>query len=72
MCVCAFNVFRDYVFCTQDLHTIDLEEFRYGGTNITAFRLIDPENANVQQTIRSWELGEQKLGRRIEFRNKVN
>lgn len=46
-------------------------EFRYGGTNITAFRLVDPEQENIQQTIRNWEIGEQKLGKRIDFRNKV-
>lgn len=68
-----YNVFYCYYFCyIQDLHTIDLEEFKYGGTNVTAFRLIDPDNLHVQQIIRAWEFGEQKLGRKIDFRNKVN
>lgn len=38
----------------QDLQTIDLEEFKYGGTNITAFRLVDPDSPIVQQTVSEW------------------
>ena len=32
----------------QDLHLVDLEHFKYAGTNLTAFRLVDPQNANVR------------------------
>lgn len=28
----------------MDLHNVDLEPYRYGGTNITGIRLVDPEN----------------------------
>lgn len=44
-----------YIICgfsLQDLHTVDLEEFKYGGTNITAFRLVDPESPEVQKVLR--------------------
>ena len=34
--------------CFQDLHLIDLEEFKYAGTNMTSFRLVDPNNLEVQ------------------------
>lgn len=27
---------------------MDIEEFKYAGTNITAFRLVDPDNEDVQ------------------------
>ena len=27
---------------------MDMEEFKYAGTNITAFRLVDPDNVDVQ------------------------
>ena len=27
---------------------MDMEEFKYAGTNITAFRLVDPDNEDVQ------------------------
>ncbi len=36
----------------QDLYLVDLEDFRYGGTNITAFRLVDPNNPLVQEVVR--------------------
>ena len=39
----------------QDLHTIDLEDFKYGGTNITSLRLVDPSNAALQDLIHTWE-----------------
>lgn len=41
-----------YLF--QDLQTTDLEEFRYGGTNITAFRLVDPDSVTVSRTVSEW------------------
>ncbi|PRD36550.1 UNVERIFIED_CONTAM: hypothetical protein NCL1_08365 [Trichonephila clavipes] len=31
-----------------DLHTIDMEDFKYGKTNITGFRLVDENNADLQ------------------------
>ena len=30
---------------------VELEDFKYGGTNITAFRLVDPNDELVQVTI---------------------
>jgi ionotropic glutamate receptor len=36
----------------KDLHLVNLEDFRYGGTNITAFRLVDPNNPLVQEVVR--------------------
>lgn len=42
----------------QDLQTIDLDEFKYSGTNITAFRLVDPDNAMVQRTVSEWSQSE--------------
>ena len=40
----------------QDLHLVDLEEFKYGGTNITSFRLVDPNNPEVKEVVRSWSV----------------
>lgn len=44
---------------------MDLEEFKYGGTNITAFRLLDPEKPEIQNTIQEWIYGEQRYGRQL-------
>ncbi|KAJ8939714.1 hypothetical protein NQ318_009814 [Aromia moschata] len=47
-----------YEFCNlQDLHGVDLEEFKYGGTNITAFRLVDPDGPDVRKVVRDWNVG---------------
>ena len=35
---------------------VDLEEFKYAGTNLTAFRMVDPENEEVRETLRTWNL----------------
>lgn len=34
-----------------------MEEFKYGGTNITAFRLVDPESLEIRKIVRDWSLG---------------
>ena len=39
----------------QDLHTVDLEDFKYGGTNITALRLVDPTNPALQELLQTWD-----------------
>lgn len=44
------------------MQIIDLEEFKYGGTNITAFRLVDPDNLAVQHSIHDWIQAEHKAG----------
>jgi hypothetical protein len=51
----------------QDMHIVDLEEFKYGGTNITAFRLVDPDRADVIKVMRDWAYGsETRFGRKQE------
>ena len=37
----------EYIVTSLDMHSIDLEDFKFGGTNITAFRLVDPHNPEV-------------------------
>jgi hypothetical protein len=34
---------------------LDLIRFRYGGVNITGFRLIDPEQPSIQSIRRDWQ-----------------
>ncbi len=33
---------------------LDLDDFRYGGVNMTGFRLVDPEDDKVQTVQREW------------------
>ena len=43
---------------------VNLEEFKYGGTNVTAFRLLDPERDEVRQVVSDWMHGELRYGSR--------
>lgn len=47
--------YHSYLITSLDLHTLNLEDFKYGGTNITAFRLINAKT--VQDTIKNWGSG---------------
>ena len=49
----------------KDLHTVDLDEFKHGGTNITAFRLVDPEK--TQKVVQDWIYGEQRYNRKLDL-----
>jgi len=43
-----------YFFLTSlDAHTVNLDDFKYGGTNFTAFRMIDVDKPEVQNVIYS-------------------
>ena len=33
---------------------LDLDDFRYGGTNVTAFRLVNPRSPLVAEILRDW------------------
>jgi hypothetical protein len=40
---------------TQDVGLLDLDDFRYGGTNVTAFRLVNPSSPLVAETLSDWK-----------------
>ena len=42
------TAYHNYLITNLDLHLVDMEEFKYGGTNITALRLVDPYRSAVQ------------------------
>ena len=42
------TAYHNYLITNLDLHLADLEQFKYSGTNITAFRLVDPFRPKVQ------------------------
>ncbi|CAH1993009.1 unnamed protein product [Acanthoscelides obtectus] len=49
--------YHSYLITSLDLHGVNLEEFKYGGTNITAFRLVDPEGPEVRKIVNDWSTG---------------
>merc|ERR1719481_2174305 len=43
-----------FFFLTSlDAHTVNLDDFKYGGTNFTAFRMVDVDKPEVQNVIYS-------------------
>jgi hypothetical protein len=40
---------HNVLITSPDMHTIDLEPYQYGGTNITGIRLVDPDDALVKE-----------------------
>ena len=46
---------------------VNLEEFKYSGTNVTAFRLLDPERDEVKQVVQDWIYGEMRYGRKLDL-----
>ncbi|OQR69093.1 glutamate receptor [Tropilaelaps mercedesae] len=47
----------DYVdrHTSADLHTVDLEEFKYGQTKITGLRLVDVDSPELQNFLDDWK-----------------
>jgi len=46
------------------LHTVDLEDFRFGKTKITSFRLVDNSSPELQSLLSDWSLLASRLGGR--------
>ena len=49
---------------------VELEDFKYGGTSITPFRLVNPNDEKVQNVVREWIQGETWHKRQIPFAGK--
>ena len=45
---------------------VNLDEFKYAGTNLTAFRLLDPDREEVKHVVDDWIYGEMRYGRKFE------
>ena len=66
MQVGMMTAYHNYLITSLDLHMVDLEDFKYGGTNVTAFRLLDPDRAEVRQVVEDWMYGEMRFGRNFD------
>ena len=44
-----------FILLIQDLYSVDLERFQYGGTNITGFRLVNLDNSTVLRVMEEWQ-----------------
>jgi len=41
-------------YLIQDMHTLDLDAFKYSGTNITGMRLVKPLDSEFQNIVSQW------------------
>ena len=55
-----------YLLTSLDAHTVDLSSFKYGGTNFTAFRMIDTNKMEVKSVIHDIVSKEIAQGRTID------
>ena len=44
-----------YTFTSFDVESFDLEDFKYNGVNMTAFRIVDSETGRVKELLREME-----------------
>ena len=51
------------VILFQDLGLVDLEDYKYGGANITSMRLIDPARPEVLDVMSEWSITESNNGK---------
>ncbi|XP_064489275.1 glutamate receptor ionotropic, kainate 3-like [Ornithodoros turicata] len=56
---------HSYLITSLDLHTVDLEEFKYGQTRITGYRLVDVESPELQGFLKDWAAMSSRKDNRI-------
>ncbi|XP_035228268.1 glutamate receptor ionotropic, kainate 2-like, partial [Stegodyphus dumicola] len=49
-----YNIAKEFI---KDVHTINLEDFQYIGTNITGFRIVDEDASGFQEIVQEWRSG---------------
>ncbi|KAK7863969.1 hypothetical protein R5R35_000081 [Gryllus longicercus] len=60
------DVYHSFFLTNLDAHTMDLTEFRQTGANITAVRLLDPNENTIRDAITMWDQSELMMrGRRF-------
>ncbi|GAA6074855.1 glutamate receptor ionotropic, kainate 2 isoform X1, partial [Tachysurus ichikawai] len=45
-----------YIFTTLDLFALDMEPYRFSGVNMTGFRILNTESAQVSSIIEKWSM----------------
>ncbi|XP_054154145.1 glutamate receptor ionotropic, kainate 2-like [Oppia nitens] len=55
---------HSYLITSLDLHTVDLEDFKFGNTKISSFRLVDVISPELQDLMSQWSLLASKIGKK--------
>ncbi|GIX83396.1 glutamate receptor ionotropic, kainate 2 [Caerostris extrusa] len=63
ICFGKLNSIKKYLITSLDLHTIDMEDFQYGKTNITGLRLVQEQNLEFKDVLK-------EINARLEQRKK--
>ncbi|XP_072932697.1 glutamate receptor ionotropic, kainate 2-like isoform X2 [Epargyreus clarus] len=50
-----FEDYMSYVLMSLDAHTLDLEELRYGLSNVTCLRIFDPSDSTTASSLADWK-----------------
>lgn len=56
--------YQSYIITTLDAHTIDFSELQHSRSNITTFRLYNPDNVDAETAIHDWRQGEYRANGR--------
>lgn len=54
LCECAWHCSYLTLTAQQDFHTLDLEPYRYSGTNMTGLRIVKPDSPLVKAAVEQW------------------
>lgn len=54
----TFLIFQSYVLMSLDAHTIDLQELRYGLSNVTCLRIFDHSDARTRSYLADWKVSD--------------
>ncbi|XP_042214385.1 glutamate receptor ionotropic, kainate 2-like isoform X2 [Homarus americanus] len=57
--------YHNYFITSLDFNQVDLEDFRYGGTNITGVQLVNPATPQLKKVLEEWMYGELRHGRSL-------
>lgn len=54
---------QSYLITSLDLHTVKLDEFKYGQTKITGYRLVDVDSPELQGFLKDWKAMSSRMDR---------
>uniref|UniRef100_A0A061QLN3 Glutamate receptor 1 n=1 Tax=Cupiennius salei TaxID=6928 RepID=A0A061QLN3_CUPSA len=63
--------YQNYLLTSLDVHTVEWNQDFIGRTNITAFRLIDPENPKFKKFLGEWIFSEQTFGNDVSSKQPI-
>lgn len=56
--------YQSYIITALDVHTIDFSQLKYSRSNITTFRLYNPDSVDAETAIHDWRQGEYRANGR--------